>query len=214
MVSMENLGKEYTRAVTGATRLVAVVALAVLAVEPAHAGPAVGSLAASVQADPVATPDSAHRSVLATDLARARAVRVTGAFGTRVLRDVRLDANGVAATGWGPGGRTRPALIVSRDVMPPERPEPITWSEISRIETGRTSARRLGIGGLVVGSVLGIVVWKTIPLGYDGAPGSAPVVIGVPALTGLALGAFLGSQQYRWHTVYARGDAPGSLSRP
>jgi hypothetical protein len=160
------------------------------------------------------TLDTAGLTALTTDLARARAARVTGSFGTRVLRDVRLDATGVAAAGWGPGGRTRPALIVSGDVMPPGRPGPIAWSDISRIETGRTSTRRLAGAGLAVGGLLGAVVWKTIPLGYDGASGSAPVVIGVPALTGLALGVFLGSQQYRWRTVYARGYALGPASRP
>ena len=149
-------------------------------------------------------PDSADLSAFATSLAQARAVRVTGIFGTRVLRDVRLDATGIAAAGWGPGGRTRPALIVSSSVMPPERREPIAWSEISRIETGHTTTRRLAATGLVLGGLLGVVVWKTIPLGADGAQGSAPVEIGVPALTGLAFGAFLGSQQYQWRTMYPR----------
>jgi hypothetical protein len=172
---------------------------------------AVGALAAPAQANSEhSTPGSADLAALATDLAQARAVRVTGTFGTRVVRDVRLDATGIAAAGWGPGGRVRPAVIASSEVMPPERPEPIAWSEISRIETGRTSTRRLGGAGLVMGGLLGFIVWKTIPLGYDGAQGSAPAVIGVPALAGLALGALLGAQEYQWRPVYTRGH-PGRV---
>ena len=176
---------------------------------------AVGALALFVRADSAdSMPDSASRSALAADLARARAVRVTGTFGTRVLRDVHLDATGIANAEWGPGGRVRPASIVSSGVMPPERPGPIAWSEISRIETGNTATGRYATTGLLLGGLLGTIVWHTIPLGYDGGRGSAPVVIGVPTLTGLALGAFLGSQQYRWRTAYTRGSALGSASRP
>ena len=163
--------------------------------------------AVSAQADSEPSgPDPRELSALATDLAQARAVRVSGASGVRVLRDVRLDATGIAAAGWGPGGRTRPALIVTRDAMPPERPEPIQWSQISRIETGRTSTLHLGSVGLVLGGMLGVVVWRTFPLGSDGGPGPGPAVVGAPALSGLALGALLGSQQYEWRTRYARGE--------
>ena len=38
----------------------------------------------------------------------------------------------------------------------------------------------------------------------------AGVIIGVPALAGLALGAWLGSERYHWSAVYPRATAPSS----
>ena len=164
---------------------------------------AVATFASAARADS-GPPASADLATLSVELAKAPAVRATGTFGTRVLKDVRLDTTGIAAASWGPGGRVQPALLVSRNIMPPERPGPIAWSDLSRIETGHKSTGTFATVGMAVGAVLGAAVWRTIPLGYDGGRGSAVAVIGVPALTGLALGALLGSQHYHWHTVYAR----------
>lgn len=164
---------------------------------------AVAAIVGAARADS-APPASAQLSTLSAELAKAPAVRASGTFGIRVLKDVRLDATGIVAAGWGPGGRVQPALLVSKDVMPPERPGPIAWSDLSRIETGYKSTGRFATVGMAVGAVLGTAAWMTIPFGYDGGQGSAVAVIGLPALTGLGFGALLGSQHYHWHTVYAR----------
>ena len=148
-------------------------------------------------------PDSATLATLSAELPGAQAVRVTGAGGVQTLRDVRLDSSGVASARWKAPGR--PALIVSSEYQRPPRPRPIAWSDISRIETGKTNAARAGLFGAAIGALAGYVFWATIPTGEDGGQGPAGVIIGVPALTGFALFAFLGSQSYHWTTVYTGG---------
>jgi hypothetical protein len=150
-------------------------------------------------------PDSATLATLAAELPGAQVVRVTGAAGVRTLKDVRLDAHGVASARWKAPGRS--ALIVSRDEQRPPKPPPIAWNDISRIETGQSHGLRSGVVGAAIGALAGYVIWETIPTGYDGGQGPAGVIIGVPALAGFAFGAFLGSQSYHWTTVYT--GSPG-----
>lgn len=149
-----------------------------------------------------AVPDSVELARLGPLLARAEAVRVTGAFGSHVLRDVRLDAGGLAAARWGPGTGGRPALIVGEGAGP-AAPAPIGWDRITRIEVGSNRTIRGAALGGAVGGLLGALVWNEVPLGYDGARGQAALVIGVPALAGLVLGGVLGKDSYAWRTVHA-----------
>ncbi len=152
-------------------------------------------------------PDSASLAALRADLSAAKVTRVTATSGAQMLRDVRLDAHGVSSARWAAGSGARPALFVSRDVMPPPTPPPIPWSEISRIETGSTNVPLAAAKGLVFGAMIGTLIWYTIPTGEDGSQGQPEVIIGVPALAGLALGAFLGSQRYHWSPIYPRSTA-------
>jgi len=152
-------------------------------------------------------PDSATLESLRADLSSARVVRVTASSGVQMLSEVRLDASGVSSARWGPGYGARPALFVSRDVMPPPTPQPIPWSGISRIETGSTNVGFAALKGFVFGGIVGTLIWYTIPTGEDGGQGPPEVIIGVPALAGLVLGAFLGSQKYHWSPVYPRSTA-------
>jgi hypothetical protein len=149
-------------------------------------------------------PDSSSLREMRADLSRAMAVRVTGPSGKLMLRDVHLDANGVTSARWGPGAAERPAVITTAGAMPPPTPPPIGWSDISRIETGRTNVARDALLGMAIGAAVGAVVWETVPLGYDGGQGNPAVVIGVPALAGFGLGLLLGPGHYRWTTVYRR----------
>ena len=151
-------------------------------------------------------PGAAELAGLKAALARAPAVRVTSGATAYVLRDVALDESGIPSARWGPGATSRPALIVMRGALPPATPPRISWSDISRIETGRTNAGRLAVIGLLVGELVGTVVWNVIPLGADGGRGPAPLVIAVPASATLLFGAFLGSQEYRWSRVHGRTD--------
>jgi len=96
-------------------------------------------LAAAVGEAATPVPDPATLDALRADLTQAKIVRVTSASGTQMLRDVRLDSLGIASTRWGAGAGARPALFTSRDAMPPPAPRPISWSDISRIETGGTN---------------------------------------------------------------------------
>jgi hypothetical protein len=152
-----------------------------------------------------AGPDAGERMQLQAAFDSARAVRVTGTFGSLVLRDVRTDSLGVARARW--KSSPRPALVVSKDAMPPAVPAPISWNEISTIEVGHTHALQTGARVAVFGALLGTAVWLTIPFGYDGGPGPAPVVIGVPAATGFLLGALIGAGSYTWRRVYPEGAA-------
>jgi hypothetical protein len=145
-------------------------------------------------------PDSATLAGLGAVLPEAQAVRVTAAAGVQTLRDVRLDSSGIASARWKAPGR--PALIVSSEYQRPPKPQPIAWSDISRIETGKTHGMRSGLVLAAIGALAGYVVWETIPTGEDGGQGPAGVIIGVPAIVGFAFGAFLGSQSYHWTTVY------------
>ena len=152
-----------------------------------------------------AAPDADELTRLQATMAAAKVVRVTGSFGTARLRDVELDSTGVISARWGPGTVRHPALIVGSGIAPPPRPSPIAWDDISRIEVGRTRVFETAAGLGTAGALLGWAVWATIPLGHDGGRGPAPVVIGVPAVTGLLLGALLGAESYRWTPVYPRG---------
>ena len=167
-------------------------------------------LAAAVGEAATPVPDPATLDALRADLTQAKIVRVTSASGTQMLRDVRLDSLGIASARWGAGAGARPALFTPQDAMPPPAPRPISWSDISRIETGSTNVPIAALKGLVVGGLLGYAVWATIPTGEDGGQGPAGVIIGVPALAGLALGAWLGSERYHWSAVYPRATAPSS----
>jgi len=166
----------------------------------------VSALAPAVGCAASAAPDSATLATLGSALPDAQAVRVTGTAGVQTLRDVRLDARGVASARWKAPGR--PALIVSRDEQRPPKPQPIAWSDISRIETGKSHGLRSGLVVGAIGALAGYAIWETIPTGADGGQGPAGVIIGVPAIAGFALGAFLGSQSYHWTTVYT-GSAGG-----
>lgn len=168
-----------------------------------------GILGIPVVRPAASVPSVPELAALKAELSRASAVRVTTASGAYVLRDVRLDSSGVSSARWGPGAATRPALITTPDALPAPTPPPIPWSGIARIETGRTNAGRFALIGVMLGVAAGTVVWRTIPLGADGARGSAPVVVGVPAAAGLVLGAFLGSQQHRWSAIYPGRTSPG-----
>jgi hypothetical protein len=164
--------------------------------------------AAVTEAAPV--PDPVTLDALRAELAQAKVIRVTGATGPQMLRDVRLDSTGVSSARWGSGAATRPALFASQDVMPPPAPRPIAWSEISRIESGTTNVPLAALKGLVVGGLLGWAFWATVPTGEDGGQGPAGVIIGVPAIVGAGIGAWLGSARYHWRTVFPRAAAGGA----
>ena len=149
-------------------------------------------------------PDSTTLASMNAELSRAMAARVTTSAGKQTLRDVRLDDFGIASAQWGPGAAERPALITSASAMPPSAPAPVPWNEITRIERGTTPAARDAVLGMTIGALLGVIVWETVPTGYDGGRGDAAVVIGVPALVGFGLGLILGADHYRWETVYRR----------
>ena len=149
-------------------------------------------------------PDSTTVASMNAELSRAMAARVTTSAGKRTLRDVRLANFGISSAQWGPGAAERPALISSASVRPPSAPAPVPWNEITRIERGKTQAARDAVLGMTVGALLGVIVWETVPTGYDGGRGDAAVVIGVPALAGFGLGLILGADHYRWETVYRR----------
>ena len=70
---------------------------------------------------------------------------------------------------------------------------------------GQTRAVKIAASLGIAGALLGCAVWATIPLGPDGGRGPAPIVIGVPAASGLLLGLLLGSDSYEWRRVYPRG---------
>ena len=163
----------------------------------------ISALAPAVCCAASVAPDSATLTALSAALPDAQAVRVTSAAGVQTLRDVRIDSQGVASARWKEPGRS--ALIVSRDEQRPPKPQPIAWSDISRIETGTSHGLRSGVVGAALGALIGFVVWETVPLGEDGAKGDAGVVVVVPAIAGFAFGAFLGSQSYHWTTVYNGG---------
>jgi hypothetical protein len=147
-------------------------------------------------------------AALRAELALAKVVRVTGATGSQVLRDVRVDSFGIWSARWGPGAAARPALIVTQAAAPPPRPQPIAWSEIARIETGTTSTGSFALKGLLLGGLFGAAFWYQFPTGEDGGRGSAAMVIGVPATVGFLFGALLGSGHYRWSTSYPREGSP------
>jgi hypothetical protein len=153
---------------------------------------------------------------LQSKLSQARSVRVVGDTATWVLRDVRLDSSGVVSARWGPGAVSRPSLFLAGQAWPPPPPRLIPWADIARIETGSTHAGRDALRGLVIGALMGAVVWRTIPTGEDGGPGPAPLIIGVPAAAGLFLGALVWGQQYVWSPAYVAGLPPRQAppSRP
>ena len=162
------------------------------------------ALAIGAAPSAASAPDSVELAQLQTSLAQVQAVRVTGAFGMHILRDVHLDGHGVSSSRWGPGTVRRPALILGEGVALPPTPPPIGWDRVSRIEVGtRRTAKGAATGG-VLGALLGAAIWSTIPLGDDGARGSAVVVIGVPGAAGLLLGGWLGSETYDWRSVHPR----------
>jgi hypothetical protein len=84
------------------------------------------TLAALLVASRVAAagPEAGERMQLQAALDSARAVRVTGTFGSLILREVRADSLGVAHARW--ESSPRPALVVSKDVTPPAVPGPIS----------------------------------------------------------------------------------------
>lgn len=154
----------------------------------------------ALASEPDSVPGPQAIAQLRLDLSRADLCRVTSRGSPQILRDLRIDSSGVSAEHWGSSGR--PALITSPDLLPPRTPPPISWSEISRIETGRPQTLKFALGGLLVGALVGAAVWQFIPTGYDGGQGDPLVVVGVPAAAGLVLGGLLGAHQYRWEAVY------------
>lgn len=159
------------------------------------------ALAVGTDASAAAAPDAAELSSLQASLSSARTVRVTGTFGTRVLRDIRLDAHGVSSARWGPGTVLRPALIVGEGVVPAP-PPPVAWDQISKIEVGQALTAKGAGTGMVLGALVGAGVWWILPLGPDGDRGPAIVLIGVPAAAGTLLGGLLGSHSYGWRAVH------------
>ena len=150
--------------------------------------------------------ESSSLGALKSKLSQARSVRVVGDTAAWVLRDVQLDSSGVVSARWGPGAASRPSLFLSDEARPKPPPRLIPWADIARIETGSTHAGRDALKGLVVGGLIGALIWKIIPTGEDGGPGPAPLIIGVPAAAGGFLGALVWGRQYVWSTAYTAGS--------
>jgi hypothetical protein len=145
----------------------------------------------------VAPPDSGLRAVLGVRCDSADFVRVVTGRSTRMVRQLKLEADAVVLPGLG-----RVALIQLGE-QPESRGTRIPWSDVESLATGESRTAQ----GLVRGALLGLAVGGGLVAlnGPDVSEHGDNVVLFAGVALGLtitALGALLGAANPQWHPLY------------
>jgi len=177
---------------TALARATTVVAMGGLAISAATAGMAVAASAGTI-------PDSAQMSELRLAAAKAPVLLVRGDFGLRELRKPLLDSTGVRSATWESAAHARPAIVTTADAPHAALPPPITWNEISSLETQHQQKTKWTLMGGITGLALGALIYG---LSDDTAatgeiPEGAGWLFGLPpvgAMTGFVAGSLVGKR--------------------
>ncbi|HYM81798.1 MAG TPA: hypothetical protein VEY91_10375 [Candidatus Limnocylindria bacterium] len=136
---------------------------------------------AAVPSRAVDVPTPWWMSHLRNDLAGEPRVRVLGASRVLMLDRPQVDSAGVHAA------------------------EPISWSEIERIQRGRSAAGRGALYGGAAGALLAIGYHVLL---NDATEEDTPLVPALVITGGATLGAMIGSIGTTWRTIYPPADLP------
>ena len=142
-------------------------------------------------------PDSARLDLMRAEAARWNHFRVTSALERHELEHLTLDSLGVILA----APLRRPAVIAGGPA-PPVQSSVIRWSDIDRIDAGRSHAMSGFFQGALVGGMAGVTAGFIYANNAEGEAAlgavSAPIV-------GILLGGFVGASiggSPKWETFY------------
>lgn len=162
-----------------------------------------GTLVAVVNAASAGSiPDSAQMSELRLAAAKAPVLLVHGDFGLRELRKPLLDSTGVRSATWEAAAHARPAIVSTADAPHAAPPPPITWNQISSLETQHQQKTKWTLLGGITGLALGALIYGTSDsTGETGEiPPGAAWLLAAP-MAGVAAGFVVGSMTGK-RTIY------------
>ena len=173
-------------------RATTVVAAASLAISGVTAAMAVAASAGAI-------PDSVQMSELRLAAAKAPVLLVRGDFGLRELRKPLFDSTGVRSANCESAAHARPAIVSTADAPHAAVPPPITWNEISSLETQHQQKTKWTLMGGITGLAVGMLVYGlSVDHPATGEiPEGAGWLFGLPvvgATAGFVVGSFTGTR--------------------